>query len=433
MSPDDPQTDSRFRRRSVPAIVFVGVSLVILALAVVLALRASGDDRVVSGATSTPSGIPSSITSTSREPTTTEVTTSSSSSSTTTEVVREGLFTGQLVAPVRLLDEPGGRPTGLRLDRDSVIGLTGEVVESNGTVFWEAISDGVNRWVPGGVVRTRTTPLEARPCREAEAVADEAVGYSPATTEDGADGVLAVETYRNAGCVRLVILLASGEGKDLSPASGLPEGLEVVDHGGPVSVMLPDPIVNYWPSRQMVSAGPAFVLAARVGTDSAFSIEMDLGRAAVSVSFLANPARIVVDLVPEAGAPQPVVGEGVVIDSATVSRVREGGPGPLLIEGFSRPTAGIGLAVLRSAPGADGGPGSGEPVTATWEDGNSNQGASRPWFSYTTLVPGPAWSRFSITVDGLAAGEYEAYVGLADDEPEETGVGVYLPFRVVPG
>jgi len=438
VSPDDPQTDSRFRRRSVPAVVFVVASLVILAVAFWLALRGSGNDTVVSGdgtggpgalVTTSPADTRS-VTSTSS----TEVTTSSSSTSTSsTEPVRQGLFTGRLATPVRLLDEPGGRPSGLRLDRGSILGLTGEVSETGGTVFWEAVSDGVNRWVPADVLRTRTTPFEGRPCRRADSIVESPVGYSPATSAEGADGVLAVETYRQGGCVRLVVLFGTGTGAALSPAAGLPDGLEVVDHGGPVSIRLPDGIANYWPTQAMLAAGPAYVVAARDEGGSALGIEVDPGRAAVSVSFLANPARVVVDLVPEAGADPPVVGDGVVIDSATVARVHEGGGGPLLIEGYSRPTAGIGLAVMRSAPAADAATGSGEPATVVWGDGNSGRNARRPWFSYTTLVPGPDWSRFSITVDGLAPGRYEAYVGLADDEPEETGVGAYLPFEVSGG
>jgi hypothetical protein len=146
--------------------------------------------------------------------------------------------------------------------------------------------------------------------------------------------------------------------------------------------------------------------------------------------FLTNPARIVIDV---KTAP---TGTGLDVAArrggpAVVLPIQEdvNGPGvatPIRVAGWARPFEANGVAILR-AVGAT--PGAGDPVEATFSGTEYAGTQVASTYPYLTTDWTEAWGAFSFTIDDLAAGSYELFVGdLSMEDGSEQGV--YQVFTV---
>ena len=189
------------------------------------------------------------------------------------------------------------------------------------------------------------------------------------------------------------------------------------------------------PSTQTVESGFGYVLATRdmplaqSREELVFRAFFDANRRA-AIQILDTPARVIIDV---RSAP---TGTGLDVaakrgDLAVVMpiQVDRSGPGvglPIEVSGWGRPFEAQGVAILRKAAGSAG---LGELVEATFSGTDFFGTQTTSTYPYATADYTEAWGAFAFTIEDLAAGTYELFVG---DYNQETGepVGAYQTFTV---
>ncbi len=254
------------------------------------------------------------------------------------------------------------------------------------------------------------------------------VGTSPApTTPSDAVGVLGMSFTRGQGCDRTVIALGAlpaGGGaffEDGVPAASVPAGVEVTAHGARAHVTLPGVDMGRISGMDFFGEPAAFVVRefpAGPGVPDLYVDVLHDGFRRSQASFLAGPARIVIDSIPAITPPGlrlgPVVGDGLVVLRDPVDPTGAGVSPPIEVFGYGRPFEASDVASLTLAA-------TGAPAVATWS-GCESAFVIPPGSGcvYGTTDYIDAWGQFSFTVESVAPGTYELFVadtGALEDAP----------------
>lgn len=307
---------------------------------------------------------------------------------------------------------------------DSSVQTTGMATpDVPGPGWWEVVlSDGSTGWVNRRFVTVANR--YGSPIGQAECASPGATDTTtPASMGEGdADYILALSYESGAACDRLVVLLGAraGSGTDWPEhaADALPSGITVRGEGNTAVVAFPSSIDSVRPTATEASFddADAFVVrpALSAGSIEPRGPEVRLSfdhNVTVGASFLSNPARIVVDIHP---APTGTgLGYGLRIGGGTVlehpGQIDLNGPGvslPITVTGYGRPFEAQGVAELRLVGDGEG---SGQPVEATFSGPSGT--VSGTSYHYTTTDWTSMWGTFEFTIDDLAPGTYELFVG----------------------
>jgi len=340
---------------------------------------------------------------------------------------------GNLARSTGLADLPGG--TGAPLGAGTAVTLTGEVRVVENQTWYGANADGDPGWIRAGDVDLTSTGFETRSCGVlGEELAATALAYRPGTADGNAATIAALELHRSTACDRVVLYLAESIGDDGQFASTFPEELSIIDLFGQVRVQIADnlaviPELTFRAIPVEDGEGVA-VLAIRPDGRPAFNI--DTGPALLAVSFLANPARIVLDFA-HISSLLPGVGGGVVLSAQSINDALSVGDGSqVLMTGFARLDDGLGEIAFREAPEPGEEPGSGLAVNANFGGTSRVAPVFRSWFFYETPRVDGEWAEFRFTISGLEPGSYELMLGLGATEPpaDIEDPGLYQVFVV---
>jgi len=351
----------------------------------------------------------------------------------TTVAEAVGTARAVLTRPAPLADEPGG--TGRTMSRDDGVAITGNVAIVQSRTWLEVNRSGEIGWTEASALEITTTNFAARPCDEIPAtIPPNALAYQPGTADGVADGIAWIEQHQSDACSRLVLYLAN----DLATAQAslseaFPTGLSIVDLGGRVRVELAtDVLVAPEFGLGQVSVGDAEALTiAALRPDGRIAFNIDPGPSRLAVSFLANPARVVLDLVTVSNV-APGVGGGVIVNAQSVVDAASAGDGSTVaITGFARLGDGLGEVALRRAPADGAEQASGLAVEARF-DGTPRAGTvTRSWYFYQTPRFDGEWAEFRFSIAGLAPGEYEMFLGLGSAPPDDVeNPGLFQLFAV---
>ncbi|MCB0991749.1 MAG: hypothetical protein KDB16_12265 [Acidimicrobiales bacterium] len=405
--------------------LIVAATLLIPVVVIAFALRSNGEpaDTATIEATSTTTSQPPTTTSqaqttTSQAETTTSTqattTTTTDSTTTSTEAGSSGVDgVGTLVARrTTFLAAQPGDAGGAQLDEGTSLSMTGRVNRTGGDTWFEAISPDGTGWVTSADFAISTTGFDRRTCAELPAEPTQTpLAYRPGTADGSADGVVALETHTSAECTRTVLLLAPKDGPSLSAA--FPDDLAVVDFGGFLRIDLDDAEhageLNY-----LELPGGGVVLTSYASNDVRLII--DRGPSAVTVSFLAEPARIVIDSKNTTGI-GPGIGGGVVISSQSILDAKSGADGEVVvISGWARLANGLGEIAFRNAPAEGDEPGTALAREVVFSGTASYGTVERSWYFYRTeLAGGEVWSPFRFQISSLTSGTYELFMGLGGE------------------
>ena len=271
-------------------------------------------------------------------------------------------------------------------------------------------------------------PFADYPCSGFGTRAGELARSGPSASD--ADHVPQIWQVAWPDCTRLVIALGSDfEFDGSSPlAAEVPADISVQAFGTWARVTLQG--IQLARGDASEDLGDLTVLVAR-SLEGDFVVDARTGGPAeFFAQFLANPARIVIDILPANVAAvvlaPPVVGDGVVMAEALPPAVGL----PVTINGYSRWFEAGGTVVVRRL---DKEPGVGEVVSArVTGDFVVNPGTGTEWgVSATDWLD--AWGMFTFELDGLGAGDYEIFIGecrIVDDPDTCEDAGAYLPITV---
>ncbi len=255
----------------------------------------------------------------------------------------------------------------------------------------------------------------------------------------GAGSVLSVFTYSGTDCNRIVLVLGTGPelqnaGRSSTPAKTVPVGTSVTSGGPVVEIRIPGVTVAR-PIAQTTEAPFGFVLATRDEPLTAGAGDLTLraffdANQQAAVTWLTEPARVVIDIRPApTGTGLDVAAKRSGTTVVMPIQVDVNGPGvstPIEVTGWGRPFEAQGVAVLRTAGDR---PGTGDLVEATFSGTDFAGTQATAQYPYMTADYTDAWGAFSFTIDGLAPGTYELFVGdfnMESGEPE----GVHQTFTV---
>ena len=218
------------------------------------------------------------------------------------------------------------------------------------------------------------------------------------------------------------------------PAAEWPAEVAMSVEGSIVAVDLPG-VAAATPWAQTSETDGSFALATRGDPLSegpgplTMRFFFDSNRRA-NFRFLTDPARIVIDV------KQAPTGTGLDVAAkrggTTVVlpiQVDLHGPGltpPITVNGWSRPFEATGIAILRTVGVT---PGAGEPAEATYSGTDFAGTVTASSYPYMTTDWTEAWGAFRFTIEDLAPGTYELFVGeLSMEDGAEQGV--YQVFTV---
>ena len=333
-----------------------------------------------------------------------------------------GVDTDVVTVRAAVLGDRPGDSAGDELASGTELALTG-AVSTNDERTWFEVDDGDRQgWLPAGDLAFATTTFDDRSCA---ALPDEPtaapLAYRPGTTEGTPDGVLAIETHIAARCHRTVMILGSLDDGELADA--FPADLNLIDFGGLLRLDLDEPRHAPELGYQTLDDGAVVIDATRVGGSSLF---VDRGPSVVTVSFLANPARVVVDTQPVSDQ-RAAVGGGVVISSLSLDALSVAGDGrTVAVTGWARLPAGLGQIAFRNAPSDGGEPGSGLAEEIVFAGTSGAGQVERSWYFYRTATGESEWSEYRFEVSSIPEGVYEIFMGLGDtvvpDGVDEPGI-----------
>ena len=279
-------------------------------------------------------------------PPTTQATTTLPETTTTTIAPQpspDAVASGNLTRSTGLADRPGG--SGAPLAEGAPIELTGDVQLVDDETWYAVNAGGDGGWIQASDVDLTSTGFEARSCgvvgRE---LPETALAYRPGTAEGDAATIAGLELHQSTACDRVVLYLADSVGDDGQFAPTFPEELSVVDLFGQVRIEIADNLVAI-PELAFrtipVADGEGIAVLAR-RPDGRWAFNIDTGPARLAVSFLANPARIVLDFA-RTSSLLPGVGGGVILNAQSISDALTVGDGSLvLMTGYARLDDGLG-------------------------------------------------------------------------------------------
>ncbi len=347
----------------------------------------------------------------------------------TTEPEAAPLDVDAVTVRAAVLGEDPGDSAGHELASGAELALTGEVATADGRT-WFGVDDGDREgWLPASDLSFATTTFDDRSCADLpDEPAAAPLAYRPGTTDGDPNGVMAIETHTAARCHRTVLILGSLDGGELAEA--FPSDLSLIDFGGLLRLDLDEPAHASELEFQMLDDGAVVVDATRTAGSSLF---IDRGPSVVNVSFLANPARIVVDTQPVSEV-RPGVGGGVVISSMTLQDVATAGDGSaVVVTGWARLPAALGQIAFRNAPDDGDEPGSGLAEDIIFAGTSGVGQVERSWYFYRTATGESEWSEYRFEISGLDPGVYEMFLGLGDaeipDGVDEPGIYQILDVR----
>lgn len=423
------------------------VSLAVLAFAVWIGVRSPDAPQTVVADTLTTTSAASTSTAAPTGSAPVTVATTAPSTSASTVVVTTAAATTTEAAPAApsgvtfaalrgaavLAAAPGGN--GTMLAADARVGLSGRFQVVNGSTWYEVDTGAETGWTPAVALDVDGSGFATRPCGEIPAeLPPTALAYQPGTVEGSADGIVGFERHRSPECERVVLYLgeglATGDGRF---ASSFPPGLSIIDVSGRVRVEMEGgvavvPELGYL--TLPIGESEAIALIAH-RPDGSLAYNLDAGPARLAVSFLARPARVVLDM-NRVGSAAPGIGNGVVVNGQTMADALLSGDGrPILVSGFARLPDGLGEIAFRRAPSEGADPGSGLALDAQF-DGTSRAGSVfRSWYFYETPRVDGDWAEFRFTVSGLEPGRYEMFLGLgASPPPDVTDPGLHQVLEV---
>jgi len=331
----------------------------------------------------------------------------------------------------------------------TAVQATGESTEHDATTWLEVIYDGTIGWADA----TFLSPL---PSFDEISCGDPASDYTlspgavppvPAPVDSDADHVFAVHHSVGPDCERTVITF----GRDFSfeadfdllleAAEGVPADIALALDLATIRVALPDPVTaaaSTATESLRSDNGGADLLFVRPGPASRFGVfaAWDRNRG-VRHFYLENPGRLVIDTIeaPTGGglALGAIVGDNPTALTVVSRAINWDTNGlapepPVTVTGFARPFEAVTVVRLRTEPASGAPAGSGDPVTANWS-GSTFAAACGSTYAVMTTDYLEAWGQFSFTIEALAPGSYELFVG--EDSPADgTEGGVYHVFTV---
>lgn len=309
-------------------------------------------------------------------------------------------------------------------------GVTNESID--GTIWREIRTSGsTTAWVDDAFLslnESAPVPFADRPCSSFGSRDGEIARSAP--SESDADHVAQMWQVSWPDCTRVVIAL--GTDFDFSGpaplASALPGEVSVEAFVDWARVTIPE--IQWTRPDASEDFGDTTILVTRT-LEGAMAVDIHAGAPGeYFAQFLADPARIVIDILPAGVA--AVVGSDPVIDDAVV--LPQGVPPtvgvPWTISGYSRWFEAGGLVVVRRQGNE---PGSGEIIGAVVRgEAVVNPGSGTEW-GITATDWLDAWGLFSFELSGLGAGSYELFIGecqTIDGDDECVDVGVFLSIVV---
>lgn len=322
-------------------------------------------------------------------------------------------------------------------------------VTVDGATWIEVAFDGTMGWVNANFV----TPL---PSFDEISCGDPASDYSfaagavppvPAPGDPDADHIFGLHHIDGPQCERTVITFGREFSFDadfdalLQPADGVPGGIALAIDLATIRVALSDAVIAAASTATQTyrsDNGAADLFFVRPSGASRFGILAlwDRNRG-VRYFFLENPGRLVIDTVDAPTDASLALGPLLSGDPFALTfvtravNVDTAGPAPeppLLVAGYARPFEATTTIRLRTVPAAGDPPGSGTPVNANWS-GSTFADPCGSTYAVMTSDWLEAWGEFEFSIQALAPGEYELFVG--EDSPEDgSEQGVYHVFTV---
>lgn len=309
--------------------------------------------------------------------------------------------------------------------------------------WWEVrLDEGTSGWVRSEFLALPpewTAPLTELPCASGDFGQSDEVGGDPGSE---ASHVFALSYEQGADCDRFVIVFGAGQvfpeqGATSSLAASVPAGIVVTGGEAAIQARLPaaEPAGSEIPrptARELAADGAtAFVVRNQeLGLDVRVHFAVNQTFTAFALS---EPARLVIDL--KEAPTDPVLELATVVSSTVVlPQPLNRDPGaevvlPLVVSGYATVFEATGHVELRTAADM---PGRGDPVEATF-DGTDFLGAVRDWrYAFSANDSIGAWGEFSFTIDELAAGEYDLFIGMLPMEPGLERRGLFHRFTVGP-
>lgn len=274
-----------------------------------------------------------------------------------------------------------------------------------------------------------------------------AVSPVPAPEDADADHVYAIHHMIGPNCERTVITFGRDYSIDadfdlaLETAEGVPGEVALATGLGAVRVALPPAVIaaasTASESLRRDNGGANFLFV-RPSRGAQFGILglWDRNRA-VRYFYLENPGRLVIDTI---DAPTGAgIALGALVSEGPFSltvlprpiNVDANGPPPeppIEVVAYSRPFEASATIRLRTVPLEGAAPGSGDPVTADWS-GSTFADACGSTYGVMTTDYIEAWGELSFTIEVLAPGTYELFVG-EDSAQDGRELGVYHVFTV---
>ena len=309
--------------------------------------------------------------------------------------------------------------------------------------WWEVrLDDGTNGWVRSEFLALPaewTAPLAERPCASGDYRQSEEVETDPGSQ---ASHVFALSYEQGIDCDRFVIVFADSEvfadqGEPPRLALSVPAGIVVTGGEALIQVRLPaaDPEGSEIPrptARERAFDGAtAFVVRnEELGLD--VRVHFAANRTFKAYA-LRHPARLIIDIQEAPTDPglelSPVVSSTVVLPQPLNRDPSAGVALPLVVSGYATVFEATGNVELRTPNDTLG---RGDPVEATFS-GTEFLGTVRDWrYAFMASDYIGAWGEFAFTIDELAGGEYELFIGMLPMKEGLKRLGLFQRFTVDP-
>ncbi len=279
-----------------------------------------------------------------------------------------------------------------------------------------------------------SVPFSEQPCRLD--AADGVPVIPPAPGGTAADHVLRWRHHGSSGCSRTVIVLGRefsfGE-EPAHPAEVVPAGVAVTLDGNVVRVDL-GAIIDADPEateadRNGDGKPDGFVVRTAGGSGAIYAALHHDDVVSAGAFFLEAPARIVVDVRPQGVAtgllPATDTFAAIVTDLDAAGACLSP---PFTVSGYARPFEAFAEVAIREAPEPGAPAGGGERVEASYS-GGFLEPTTDTGYAVSTTDWAAAWGEYSFTVEAVAPGRYELFVGEAHMETGEP-IGAFQVFCV---
>jgi len=324
---------------------------------------------------------------------------------------------------------------------------TGQTIGIDDARWYEVTYEGTTGWV-NAVFLTPLPSFDEVWCGDTgtEYTFGGGVPQGPSVIDHDADSVFSLHQYEGPDCQRTVITFGRDFNYDdalagaLQTAGGVPENVAVGFDLASVVVTLPETVIG-----ATVTASESFrrdngladLLFVRPTGDPGFGVVAlwDRNRGA-RVFALESPGRLVIDTIdaPTGGGLDlaPITADDLSAPTVLRRPINPDvfGPAPdlpITVSGWARPfEATVAIELRTRGPGAS--IGTGEPVNADWS-GSTFAASCGSQYAVMTTDWMEAWGAFSFTIEALAPGSYELFVGEFSAE-DGRPVGVYHRFTV---